>query len=187
MIRCILERMDSDLLARARAGSGEAFSAIYAELAGPVAGYLRVKGVPDVEDLTSEVFLQVFRGIGRFQGDPAGFRSWVFTIAHRRVVDTWRSAGRHPAPVPYEPQKDHRTAPSAEDEALELVERDHALALLETLTAEQREVLVLRIVADLTIEDVATVVGRPPSAVKALQRRGLASLRRVLAAEGVSP
>ncbi len=179
--------MDDEVLARARAGSGEAFGVIYAELAGPVAAYLRAKGVADHEDLTSEVFLAVFRGLSGFSGDVAGFRSWVFTIAHRRVVDTWRTAGRRPDPVPYSPEEDLRTSPSAEAGALELVGRQRAAELLGQLTPEQREVLVLRIVADLPIEEVARVVGRPPGAVKALQHRGLAALRRILAKEGVSP
>ncbi|MCB2174351.1 MAG: RNA polymerase sigma factor [Actinomycetales bacterium] len=178
--------MDDDVLARAREGSGEAFTALYRELAGPVAAYLRAKGMVDVEDLTSEVFIAVFTGIAGFEGDERAFRSWVFTIAHRRVVDTWRRAGRRPTAEPYEPVDDTRSAPSAEAEALALVGNERAMALLDLLTDTQREVLVLRIVADLSIEEVAAVTGRPPGAVKALQHRALATLRRILAKEGVS-
>ena len=91
------------VLARARAGSGDAFALLYEDLARPVAAYLRAKGVADVEDVTSEVFLAVFTGLGRFVGDQAQLRSWVFTIAHRRVVDGWRCGGRTPDLVAYEP------------------------------------------------------------------------------------
>lgn len=183
----ILVAMDAEVLEAARQGSGEALGAIYAELAGPVAAFVRAKGVADPEDLTSEIFLAVFRGMPRFEGDVVGFRSWVFTIAHRRVVDTWRTAGRRPQAVPYEVQDDLRSAPSAEASALEAMGRDEAMALLDRLTDEQREVIVLRIVADLSIEAVADVVGRPQGAVKALQHRGLATLRRILDKGGVSP
>lgn len=176
---------DVGAIERARAGSGEAFTLIYADLARPVAAYLRAKGVQDVEDLTSEVFLAVFRGIGTFEGDEAALRRWVFTIAHRRVVDTWRQAGRRTEPVPYEPGDDPRTAASAEEDALDRVGQERTVAVLGRLTDEQREVLLLRIVADLTVEQVAAVVGRAPGAVKALQRRGLASLRTILEREGV--
>jgi RNA polymerase sigma factor (sigma-70 family) len=178
--------VDADVLSRARAGSGEAFSVLYADLAGPVAAYLRAKGVTDVEDLTSEVFLAVFTGLGRFEGDVAGFRSWVFTIAHRRVVDHWRRRGRRPASVPYEADDDERAEPSAESAALAKIGYERALALLDLLTEAQREVLVLRIVGELTVEEVAQVVDRPAGAVKQLQRRGLATVRRILAAEGVT-
>ena len=179
--------MDVEVLEAARRGSGEAFGAIYAELAGPVAAFVRAKGVAEVEDLTSDIFLAVFRGMPRFEGDAVGFRSWVFTIAHRRVVDTWRAAGRRPQAVPYEVQDDLRSAPSAEAGAMESVGRDEAMALLDRLTDEQREVIVLRIVADLSIEAVAEAVGRPPGAVKALQHRGLATLRKIVERGGVSP
>lgn len=173
------------VLARARAGSGDAFALLYEDLARPVAAYLRAKGVADVEDVTSEVFLAVFTGLGRFVGDQAQLRSWVFTIAHRRVVDGWRRGGRAPDLVAYEPADDVRTAPSAETGALESVGTARAVELLATLTDDQREVLVLRIVADLTVEEVAAVVGKRAGAIKALQRRGLAALRRQLVSEGV--
>ncbi len=176
---------DADVvLAAAREGSPDAFTAIYRELAGPVAAYLRAKGVRDVEDVTSEVFLALFTGIARFTGDEAGLRALVFTIAHRRVIDGWRRAGRQPEPVPYEADRDLRASRSAEAEAMDLEGEARTMALLGLLKVEQRDVLVLRIVADLTVEQVADVVGRSPGAVKALQRRGLATLRRILAEKG---
>jgi RNA polymerase sigma factor (sigma-70 family) len=179
--------VDDDVLARAQAGSGDAFSAIWAEYAGPVAAYLRAKGMPDADDLTSEVFISVFTGIRQFTGDERQFRSWLFTIAHRRAIDHWRKVGRRPTESSYEPDTDERTTPSAEADAMDLVGAERVVDLLDQLTDEQREVLTLRIVADLTIEEVATAVGRKPGAIKALQRRGLATLRRILAKEGVSP
>ncbi|MBO1751820.1 sigma-70 family RNA polymerase sigma factor [Actinotalea sp. BY-33] len=174
-----------DVISRAQAGSPEAFTQIYQELAGPVAAYVRSKGVPDPADVTSEVFLAVFTGIQRFSGTEVQLRSWVFTIAHRRVIDTWRRQGRGAGLSPYEPEEDTRTTPSAEDGALGNLGEERVHALLATLTDEQREVMTLRIVADLTVEQVAEVVGRRTGAVKALQRRALASLRRALEAEGV--
>ena len=174
-----------EVIAAARAGSAAAFTAIYEDLAGPVAGYLRGKGVRDVEDVTSEVFLAVFTGLERFDGDEAGLRSWVFTITHRRVIDGWRSTGRHPEPVAYDPTMDVRSCQSAEVAALERVGEERAVALIGLLTDDQRDVLLLRVVADLSIEEIAAVVGRTPGAVKALQRRGLSALRRTLAREGV--
>lgn len=174
------------LLPRAQAGEPEAFGAIYRDLVRPVAAYLRARGVPDVEDATSEVFLSVFSGIARFTGDQAQLRSWVFTIAHRRAVDTWRRAARRPLEASYEPEDDHRVSASAESEALALLGGHHVVELLDRLTDDQREVLSLRVVADLTVDQVAAVIGKQPGAVKALQRRGLATLRDLLVSEGVT-
>jgi RNA polymerase sigma factor (sigma-70 family) len=174
-----------DVLARAQDGSADAFTVIYADLARPVAAYLRSRGAADVDDLTSEVFISVLTGIARFRGDQAAFRSWVFTIAHRRAVDAWRRQSRT---VAVEPLGDRETGPataSAEDLALETLSRERVVALLAGLTEDQRDVLALRVVADLTIEQVAHVMGKQVGAVKALQRRGLAAVRRAMEREAV--
>lgn len=173
-----------DVLARARDGSGEAFTTIWTDLSRPVAAYVRSRGVDEVDDVVSEVFLAVFTGLARFRGDQAAFRSWVFTIAHRRAVDVWRRRSRA---LPTEPllDDDGDATPSAEDGALESLSRERVEAVLATLTDDQRDVLTLRIVADLTVEQVAAVTGKQVGAVKALQRRGLAAVRRTLAREGV--
>lgn len=174
------------LLPRAQAGEPEAFAAIYQDLVRPVAAYLRARGVHDVEDATSEVFISVFTGVARFSGDQAQFRSWVFTIAHRRAVDAWRRTGRRPVEAPYEPADDERVSASAESEALDQLGGQRVLELLDHLTADQREVLSLRVVADLTVDQVAAVMGKQAGAVKALQRRGLTTLRDLLVSEGVT-
>jgi RNA polymerase sigma-70 factor (ECF subfamily) len=175
------------LVAAAKHGSPEAFTAIYELLVRPVAGYLRSRGMPEVEDLTSEVFLAAFTGIGTFEGDAEGFRSWVFTIAHRRSVDHWRRMGRTPATEPLEPGDDGGIAPSAEVLAMDAVGEEHVRALLGTLSPDQRDVLLLRIVADLSVDRVAEVLGKTPGAVKALQHRGLTQLRKAAVEEGVTP
>src|SRR5262245_21736723 len=60
---------------------------IYATLGPAVAGMLRAHGAAEPDDLTSEVFVGVLRNLDAFQGDEASFRSWVFTIAYRRLAD----------------------------------------------------------------------------------------------------
>lgn len=174
-----------DVLSDARAGSAGAFRSLYEDLVRPVAAYVRSKGVVDVEDTVSEVFLAVFTGLGRFEGGQGQFRSWVFTIAHRRVVDEWRRAGRSPYLTSYDPEDDARVTASAEDDTLAGLGVQEVHDVLDRLTAEQRDVLTLRVVADLTVEQVAQVLGKRPGAVKALQRRALAAVRRILLAEGV--
>ncbi|GEL95666.1 hypothetical protein CCO02nite_23240 [Cellulomonas composti] len=107
----------------------------------------------------------------------------MFTIAHHRAVDEWRRRSRDLA----EPVEEVEPPPvgSAEDDALDALSERRVLQVLEALTADQREVLTLRIVADLTIEQVAQVTDKNVGAVKALQRRGLAAVRRELARQGV--
>lgn len=174
-----VDTLDS-LVVAARAGGGWAFARIWEELAGSVAGYLRARGVDDVEDVTSEVFLAAFAGIQRFEGDGARFRSWLFTIAHHRGVDGVRGQIKAGGSEPYLEELDRRTVPSAEETSLEHLESDSVRAALAALTPEQRDVVLLRFVADLSLEEVAAITGRNTGAVKQLQRRGIHRLRRHL-------
>jgi RNA polymerase sigma factor (sigma-70 family) len=175
-----------DVLAAAQAGAAWAFERLYAELSPAVAGYLRVQGAAEPEDLTSEVFLGVFRGLGGFTGDEAALRSWVFTIAHHRLVDDRRRRSRRPAPLPLDGREERDPGGDVEAEALAVLGGERVLALLAALSEDQRAVLTLRIIGDLTVEQIAEAVGKRPGAVKALQRRALATLRCSLEAEGAT-
>lgn len=153
---------------------------LYRHLAPAVLGYLRGQRVPDPEDALGEVFLQVARDLGRFSGDDAALRRWVFSIAHNRAMDAHRKATRRRTTL--EAELSETTATGAGGQAPpppdpldpELVD---ALA---TLSADQREVVVLRFVADLPLEAVARITGRKVGAVKALQHRALENLRRAV-------
>lgn len=167
------------LLNAARAGRSWAWSRLYSELAGPVLGYLRVRGAAEPEDLLSEVFLQVVRGLATFDGDSQGFRSWVFTIAHHRLVDERRARGRRPVQV----RDDLELSGTEDDPALVVIDRltdEEIIALLSALTPEQRDVLLLRLLGGLTIEEIAEAIGKTSGAIKALQRRGLQALQKKL-------
>ena len=150
-------------------GAGE----VYRRLAPAVLGYLRAQRAPDPEDLLGEVFLQVARDLPRFRGDDDAQRRWVFTIAHNRLLDARRRAARRPQ-MARVPLPEVASPPPAEPLDPELV------AALDTLTAEQREVVVLRFVADLSLDDVARITRRKVGAVKALQHRALETLARQL-------
>jgi RNA polymerase sigma factor (sigma-70 family) len=178
------ERFTS-LLESAREGSEAAWQELYNGLAPVVLGYLRANGAPEAEDVLSEVFLQVARDIATFDGEERGFRSWVFTIAHHRLIDARRHSARRPVDLAAEPPEPGERADDAADEALNRIGIEEVNRVLATLSEDQRAVLLLRIVGDLSIEDVARAIGKRPGAVKALQRRGLAAVKRELGRKGV--
>ena len=171
------------VLTAARANQAWAFKRLFDELARPVAGYLRMQGAREPDDLVNEVFIGVFSGLGNFEGDEGQFRSWVFTITHRRLTDERRRLGRRPM-VSGDSVADHRGGDGADD-ALASRGNERARELLGRLAPDQRDVLLLRIVADLTVERTAESLGKTTGAVKALQRRGLAALRKEISKEGV--
>lgn len=162
----------------ARAGAPWAFERLYTDLAPIVTGYLRLQGAAEPDDLTSEVFLGVFAGLASFEGTEPQFRSWVFTIAHRRLIDERRRAARRPSEPTDDPATLDGPGGDAEAEAIDALGLRRVYELCATLSAEQREVVLLRVVGDLTVEQVAQTVGRSVGAVKALQRRGLTALRK---------
>jgi RNA polymerase sigma factor (sigma-70 family) len=180
-----LERFNA-LLEAARGGSEAAWAEIFRDLSPAVLGYLRSNRAPDPEDCVGEVFLQVARDVGRFEGDQRSFRAWVFTIAHHRMIDARRHASRRPVELVPETPEPRGVADDAAEEALARIGADEVNRVLGTLTPDQREVLLLRVVGDLTIDEVAGAMGKRPGAVKALQRRGLAAVRRELGRKGVT-
>ena len=171
------------VLAGAVAGDEHALTRLYLDTAPLVRGYLASHRAPEVDDLTSDVFVSVMTSLDRFEGDERRFRTWLLTIAHRRMLDGYRRRGRRPEdPVVLgEDGLDVVDGRSGEVEALARLQASGVLAAIDRLTPDQRAVLLLRTVADLPIRDVAEVVGKPESAVKALLRRASASLERQLA------
>jgi RNA polymerase sigma-70 factor (ECF subfamily) len=170
----------NSVLDAARAGGGWAWERIYRDLAPTVTGYLRAHGAAEPDDLAGETFLQIVRDLHRFSGDERAFRAWVFTIAHRRLVDDLRRRGRRPvAPASEAVIEAAVGAGDAADEAaLANMSTDRVRAIVDELPGDQRAVMLLRILGDLTIEEIARAVGKRPGAVKALQRRALKRVER---------
>lgn len=173
------------VLVRAQEGDHPAIEAIYRDLAPVVIGYLRVSGAWEPEDVAGDVFVDVIRGIGGFTGEEPKFRSWVLTIAHRRLIDEFRRRGRRPE----DPTPDDRLGDlvidltDGEGEAMARLRARGVMEALEQLTEDQRAVLYLRVVADLPIIEVADLLGKAETAVKALQRRAVIRLRALLDGE----
>jgi RNA polymerase sigma-70 factor (ECF subfamily) len=138
---------------------------------------------PTAEDLTGDVFKSAIEGLPRFCGPVEALGGWLFQIAHHDLSDYRRRQARNlvqPLDDLLEEVALAGEAIDPEELALERVEGDRMLAALRQLTSDQREVLLLRLVADLTAPQVAGILHKSTEAVKALQHRGLASLTRVL-------
>jgi RNA polymerase sigma factor (sigma-70 family) len=170
----------SRLVSDARQGSIKAFDDIYRSLAGQVASYLRWHRASDPDGLTNDVFAQVHRNLPRFEGDEHGFRSWVFTIAHHRMIDDRRRANRQPQLQDELAVEEHMGLGDVEDDAFAVLAHDRVRDLLTVLSPDQRDVVLLRIIADLSVEEVARMLDKREGAIKALQHRALATLRRHL-------
>jgi RNA polymerase sigma-70 factor, ECF subfamily len=138
---------------------------------------------PTAEDLTGDVFKSAIEGLPRFRGPVEALGGWLFTMAHHDLSDYRRRQARHlvqPLDDLFEEAALVAGADDPEDLAIQRIEGDRVLAALRQLSPDQREVLLLRMAAGLTAPEVAAIVGKTTGAVKSLQRRGVASLARVL-------
>jgi RNA polymerase sigma-70 factor, ECF subfamily len=168
-----------DLLRRIRAGEAYAFDELYQRYSRRVFGYLyqRLNGnVEEAEDLTADVFAKVYEKIDSFQVQGAPMSSWLFRIAHNRLIDSIRRR-------PNQSQVGLDDAPELPAGPVfhgidQLVAMEEIKRGLARLTAEQRQVIELRFLEGKSLLETAAVMQRNEEAVKKLQARGLASLRR---------
>src|SRR5690554_6594167 len=91
------EEQFASLLTAAQTGAGWAWEALVAELDDTLHAYVRRQGATDPDDLVGETWLQIARGIGAFAGSHTQFRSWIFMVAHHRIIDERRRHRRKPA------------------------------------------------------------------------------------------
>jgi RNA polymerase sigma-70 factor (ECF subfamily) len=170
-------------LAAASAGDPDAISCLYRDLQPRLLRVLRVEVGDAAEDVASQTWLEVVGALGRFEGGETGFRAFVFTVARRRVSDHRRTRRRRPA-QPTEPA----ALVGAVDPGLDIeadvlanLDADRAVRLLaELLTPDQAEVVLLRVVAGLPVDEVARMLGRSPGTVRVQQHRALKRLAAAL-------
>lgn len=170
-----------NVLTAARLDAPWALRCLHDDLAPAVTGYLRLRGAAEPDDVASETFLQVFTRLDAFEGDERAFRSWVFTIGHRRLIDERRQRSRRLRATALDEAPD-LVGGDAEEEAIQDLGSPWIGEVLRELSPDQRDVIVLRILADLSVEEVASIVGKRAGAVRALQHRALATIRRDLEA-----
>lgn len=139
------------------------------------------------EDLTSNVFLAVFRHLGRYRWRQVPFRAWLYRIATNEVRMHWRMQKRIKV-VSLQPDDDSHTADQSASDSMAVAEEYSLLhrALLE-LRLKYRTVIILRYFEDKTIADICEITGRKEGTVKSQLHRGLARLQDILVRWGVLP
>jgi RNA polymerase sigma-70 factor (ECF subfamily) len=176
------------VLIAAQSGAEWAVAVLYRDLHPAVLRYLHAQEPREAEDLESETWLDVARSLSRFRGQEADFRKWVFAIARRRLIDFRRqSSRRRTQPTASETLAERMPPGDAEEDAMEGFATEAALARIATLPHDQAEVVLLRVVAGFSAQEVARIMGKRPGTVRVLQHRALARLARDIAKEPVTP
>jgi RNA polymerase sigma-70 factor (ECF subfamily) len=163
-----------EVIGRARTGDREALGQLWRTYNHLLLRYVRGKGMSEPEDLASIVWIEVAGGLQRFEGDEPDFRRWLFTIAARRRIDDIRSSNRRQEHLARERQAARPTsAASAAEESEQAGALDRAIELIRALPPDQAEAVLLRVVADLNVSEVAQIMGRREGHVRVLVHRGL--------------
>ncbi len=180
-----------EALEDARGGDEQAFTRLYRDLNPALLRYFGAQAPSEADDLASETWMAAARGLGSFDGGEGAFRAWIFTIAHRRLVQHWRDGNRRPVQAADPGAFDMLLgAADTEREAIEGIEASEgvaaARALIAELTSDQAQVVLLRVLGGLSVEEVAAAVGKRPGTVRVLQHRALRHLAARLSLEGVT-
>lgn len=169
----------NEALIKAKAGDEAGFLLLWEALQPRLLRYLQVVGCDDVDDVAGETWLQVVRDLPKFKKDSADeFRAWLFTIARHRAIDAARSRRRFldkvlaagPAP-PFT-----AVGNPVEEEVLQQLSTQQAIAMVAALSKDQAEVVALRVIAGLETEAVARLLRKSPGAVRVALHRGLRAL-----------
>ena len=176
----------ASVLAAAQAGSEWAFNALYDDYNPRLLRYFAARAPRAADDLASETWMGAATKLASFQGDEPAFRSWLFTIAHRRLVDHWRERSDEawdPASLP-----DNADVSGGPEETI--VGGASAQAAVQRITsllgADQAELVLLRILGGLDVEQVAEILEKRPGTIRVLQHRALKKLAEEISLEDVT-
>jgi RNA polymerase sigma-70 factor, ECF subfamily len=173
-LKALKKEADERLLIEAAQKDPARFADLYEINFERVYAYIvrRVQDRTEAEDLTAEVFHQALANLKRFEWRGIPFAAWLFRIAANLLADRWQRSGR-------EVQDDLQIeSAQVSTEEIEQVERRATIfRLVDTLPAEQRNVVLLRFVEQKSIKEVARAIRKTEGAVKQLQFRALSSLR----------
>jgi RNA polymerase sigma-70 factor (ECF subfamily) len=184
------EDADEALMLAYRDGDAGAFDRLYARHKGPVYRYLRRHAAAHADELAQDVWMRVIHARGGYDV-RAKFTTWLYTIAHNRLMDHFRASGRdagrfaQPADPDADPDALLEDQPHPDPPPERLLERREAaariLAALDALPEAQREAFVLQQEGGLSVEEIAAATGVNRETAKSRLRYALAKLRAALA------
>jgi RNA polymerase sigma-70 factor (ECF subfamily) len=172
---------EPNLVRQAKKGNSESFGTLYDAYLERIYRfvYFRVEDQQTAEDITSQVFLKAWENLGRFQIGGTPFLAWLYTIAHNAVIDHYRTRKVTAAleDVRLSDPGHAETVENGIDFAVEMGSIKNALL---TLTDDQRQVLLLKFIDEMSNEEIARHLGKREGAIRALQMRGLKALAKRL-------
>jgi RNA polymerase sigma-70 factor (ECF subfamily) len=169
-------------LAEAKLGDEQAIGQLYRDAQPRLLAYFAARVPQAAEDLASDVWLAVAKGLPSFEGGEPEWWGYLFTIARRQVASHWRQANRRRTDT-VEPAAflDRQGTSDVEAEGIAAVANSEAVALIvANLSKEQAEVVLLRVIGGLDVEQVARILHKKPGTIRVLQHRAVRKLAAVV-------
>ena len=162
---------------RAARGDGDAAGLLFDHYYPRVYRYAlsKLNRAQDAEDVAAETFARVLRRLDRFRWRGAGFEAWIFRIAYNLIVDNYRGSGRERLT---DDDNDEAQETTPEDLYFQTETASELSKMLNTLSPDQKEVLLLRFAAGLDTDEICRVMGRNPNAIRQLQFRAIETMRQ---------
>jgi len=169
------------LVVQAVNGNTDAFGELYIIFVEKIYRYIfyHVKSKTTAEDITGEVFLKAWRAIGSCRGKENTFSSWLYRIAHNQLIDEIRKRQRQPS-------LEIETVETISDKTAGVegyLEQQELLGVIDHLTSNQRQVIILKFIEGLDNREIANIMGKSEGAIRVLQMRALATLKKELTKE----
>ncbi len=173
---------ESQLIQRAKQGDQAALSELYNLHVDRIYQYVRYRigNEQTAEDITAEVFLRAIESLGHYDDQGAPFIAWLYRIAYARVVDFWRRGKRQQTAPLDDPLLNNNLVSTDEAIDIDFLQHQSLRNALKQLTDDQQNVIILKFMQNMSNAEIAQIVGKTEGAVKALQRRALEALARLL-------
>ena len=177
---------EQSLVLQAQKCNQEAFAQLYEQNFDKIYRYisLKVGNNTEAEDMTQQVFIKALQSISTYKWQDVPFSAWLFRIAHNQVIDYYRKQTRQATTPLYEYMA---VSDSSDSNPEKMVEQksdiEHLLLVSKKLTPAQQEVISLRFAGELSIIEVARIMGKTQGAVKALQHSAIIALRKLMLVE----
>lgn len=139
--------------------------------------YASLKNRSETEDATQDVFLRALRSFDSYQHRDTPFRAYLATIAKNLLRDRWRRPRPSIVDISDQPEQ-HDDEPQPDERLLEAERQRSVHDLLDSLNADQRDVIRLRVLEGRSTDEVAAIMNRTPNAIRQLQHRAITTLRQ---------
>jgi len=171
---------DQTAIERAITGDQEAFSILYERYVIRIYNYIyyRVGNSHDAEDITARVFYRAMGGISRYDNRGVPFSAWLYRIAHNLVANWYRDNARKKEVSLEEVGQFQQRSEHLESVMVQSQENEVLMKAIRSLPPDRQQLIILKLVEDLSNQEIGEIMGKSEGAIKSLYHRTLLTLRK---------